>query len=57
MYLVEYKDDYNQKHICTANTMGDIRFLQNRFGEKNVSYTMAGKYQLYPVKSKVDLKF
>ena len=57
MYLVEYKDDYNQKHICTANTMGDIKFLQNRFGEKNVSFSMAGKYQLYPVKSKVDLKF
>lgn len=57
MYIVEYKDDYNQKHICTANTLSDIKFLQSRFGEKNVKFYTAGGYELYPSKAEISLKF
>ena len=37
-YVVEYKDDFNVKHITYVQNFSGIRFLQDRFDRRNVTF-------------------
>ena len=33
-FLVEYQDDFQRKHITLANSLSEVRYLQDRFLNK-----------------------
>lgn len=33
MFLVQYVDDRKQKHLCVANSVYELNYLKDRFGE------------------------
>ena len=37
-FVVEYRDDFNIKHITYTRNFSDVKFLQDRFDKQNVHY-------------------
>ena len=35
-FLIYYKDDFNNKHIATTQTLREVKFYKDRFGDNNV---------------------
>lgn len=40
MFLVEYVDDYKQRHLCVANSVYELNWLKDRFGEVDYEVIM-----------------
>lgn len=33
MFLVNYVDDFKRNHLCVANSIKELEFIRERFGE------------------------
>ena len=47
VYMVTYLDDFNKKHITFVESLSDVKFLEDRFGNK-ISYKYFDNLFKYP---------
>jgi len=39
VYMVEYKDDYNRKHLTFVKSLSSVKYYKIRFGAENVVFS------------------